>query len=382
VRRLAELHIHNYRSLRDATVPLGPLTALVGPNGAGKSNLLDVIRFLGDAARDDLTPALARRGGFERVRFRGEPATPARGASRRAGAGPKDGISIGLHAQVTRSSTRQAPDAYTVELSPRRAASGATTVVREERFRFRRGKDGERRITVRGGEARVAHAATGRGDERVVSRLGLQRDALGLATLPKLSDDEGADEVGRLAACLAGARFVAVDVGAARCPSGPDGAAPLRPDAANLAAFLRLLAEDDERFAGLERDAQAVVPGLIAIEVDAPGGAAAVVRLREMGLAEHTELAGASSGTVRALALLAALHDPSPPALTCVEAFDHGLAPDAVDVLAERARAASARTQLLLTTHSRRLIDALKPDELLRCERGEDGATTVTPGAA
>jgi putative ATP-dependent endonuclease of the OLD family len=33
----------NYRSLKDVTVPMGPLTALVGPNGAGKTNILRAI---------------------------------------------------------------------------------------------------------------------------------------------------------------------------------------------------------------------------------------------------------------------------------------------------------------------------------------------------
>jgi predicted ATPase len=369
VRRLIELRVRNYRSLREATVVLERLTVLAGPHGAGKSNLLDVIRFLGEAARDDLQPALDRRGGYERLRFRGPPV--------------KGGIHVAVDAVVTRAGNRQVPDAYALDLSQRRASSGAATLVREESFRFRRAGGQERRITVRGGEVEVAQGGGGRG----AARLGLRRDALGLATLAKLSDDHGGDEVGKVAALFAGARFVDVDVEAARRPSPPS-AAPLRPDAANLAAFLDRLAADDEAFAAYERDAQAVVPGLVAVEVgrqgdgtgEAPDGGVGV-HLREMGLSGLTPLADASDGTVRALALLAAMHDPAPPALTCVEAFDQRLSPDAVEVLVERARAASERTQLLLTTHSPLVVDALKASELLACERGEDGATRF-PGHA
>jgi predicted ATPase len=68
---LLRLKVSNFRSLRDAEVRLGALNVLVGPNGAGKSSLLDVIAFLGDAIREDLAPALDRRGGFDRVLFRG-----------------------------------------------------------------------------------------------------------------------------------------------------------------------------------------------------------------------------------------------------------------------------------------------------------------------
>ena len=47
-------------------VPASTVVCLVGPNGAGKSNLLDVIDFLGDSVREDLAPALSKRGGFDR----------------------------------------------------------------------------------------------------------------------------------------------------------------------------------------------------------------------------------------------------------------------------------------------------------------------------
>jgi predicted ATPase len=429
--RLIQLEVGNYRSLREVAVGLRPLNVLAGGNASGKSNLLDALRFLGDAARDDLQQALDLRGGYERVRFRG----PAKG-----------GVTIGVQALVTRSSNRRAPDSYSLAFSQRRASSGAATLVREERFRFRRTREQQREITISGGEVSITSAAAamqevegagasrgraaarGGGTKQAgkrqaasggggaspdgIGRLGIRRDALGLATLPKLSDAEGGEEVGKLAGCFAGARFLDVDVEAARRPSPPAGA-PLRADAANLAAFLYRLARDDERFASFERDAQAIVPGLIAIELEGPGDqpgewpgeepgdtdgraggdghdgghgegqgegpgggyAGVTVYLREMGLAGQSALADASHGTVRALALLAALHDPKPPALTCIEAFDHGLHPDAIAVLIERAREASERTQLFLTTHSTSLIDMLKPDELLLCERGEDGAT-------
>ncbi len=63
-----------------------------------------------------------------------------------------------------------------------------------------------------------------------------------------------------------------------------------------------------------------------------------------------TPLASASFGTIRALALLAMLHDPDPPKLTCVEEVDHGLHPYALDRIVERLRDASTRTQVLAAT--------------------------------
>lgn len=40
-----ELAFKNYRALRDARIPLGPLNLLVGPNGSGKTSVLEAMRW-------------------------------------------------------------------------------------------------------------------------------------------------------------------------------------------------------------------------------------------------------------------------------------------------------------------------------------------------
>ena len=68
---MSELRAENFRSLRDVTLPLGPVNVLVGPNCAGKTNVLKVFDFLADIVRTDLEPALDARGGFDSLVFRG-----------------------------------------------------------------------------------------------------------------------------------------------------------------------------------------------------------------------------------------------------------------------------------------------------------------------
>ncbi len=43
---IQEIHLQNFLSYADVTVPLGRLNVLIGANGSGKSNLLEAFRLL------------------------------------------------------------------------------------------------------------------------------------------------------------------------------------------------------------------------------------------------------------------------------------------------------------------------------------------------
>ena len=54
---LEKIHIKNYLSLRDVTLPFKPLTVLVGPNASGKSNVLSALDLLKTMTVDERLPA-------------------------------------------------------------------------------------------------------------------------------------------------------------------------------------------------------------------------------------------------------------------------------------------------------------------------------------
>ncbi|MER2600486.1 MAG: AAA family ATPase [Caldilineales bacterium] len=78
-----------------------------------------------------------------------------------------------------------------------------------------------------------------------------------------------------------------------------------------------------------------------------------------------------SDGTLRYLCLLSILLHPDPPPLIALEEPELGLHPDIIPHIAELLVRASERTQLLVTTHSRMLVDALATDpaHIVVCER-------------
>ena len=78
---------------------------------------------------------------------------------------------------------------------------------------------------------------------------------------------------------------------------------------------------------------------------------------------------------MRWLALLVILLVPNPPPLVCIEEPELGLHPDVLPKLAELLVSASERMQLVVTTHSDILIDALSdhPEAVIICDKDENG---------
>lgn len=78
-----------------------------------------------------------------------------------------------------------------------------------------------------------------------------------------------------------------------------------------------------------------------------------------------------SDGTLRYLCLLAVLCHPKPPPLVCIEEPELGLHPDILPTLGELLLEASQRGQLIVTTHSDVLVDAMTgtPQNIVVCEK-------------
>ena len=48
------IHIKNFKSYADATLPLAPLTFLIGANASGKSNALEAIQIMSRLGAGDV----------------------------------------------------------------------------------------------------------------------------------------------------------------------------------------------------------------------------------------------------------------------------------------------------------------------------------------
>lgn len=361
-RYLRSLRAKNFRSLADVDVTFSDLNVLIGPNGSGKSNLLKVLSFVRDTARFDIGRAVDLMGGLHHVMRRFDDA---------------DTMELTIEGVITQNANGNTRDSYTLKIH-----ETDDSVNRHEEFKYKRVAGQGRRYTLKATGRDVVGSdndGTRRERDRLLQLASADISALG--ALSKVSDEYLGTGPSEFFSFLSGIRYLDPNVDAAKAPSRI-AQASLSDDASNLASALFTLQDQSpDSFLELQRDLARCLPGLESISFDPYGGSMAsiVVRLHERGLNAPIDLADASFGTVRILALLVALHEPHPPSLTIIEEVDHGLHPYALDVLVDRLRDAARRTQIIVASHSPTLVNRLAPNEIIICDRDSSTGESIIP---
>jgi len=353
---IKRLTLKKLLSFNDSTVELGPLNVLIGPNAVGKSNLIEVISLL-QAAPSSLTGGLNLGGSISQWIWLGD-----RGHPRTA--------SIDCELVLADDRRQANPLLYHLEFSN---GDPGFVILNESLARSRP----------------VGHA---------FSDIFFQRNVTG-ADFPYLSppntdtniaqtesvlsqfkspvDSTPITEVGRQFSQIRIFREFRTGPGS-RVRWGISTSLPkdwLADGGDNLAMVLHeldVLGVRERIKDYLRRFCERFEDVKISI-----GDGLARTILRETGLVEMLSAIRMSDGTLKFLALLAALFHPKPPPLMCIEEPEVGLHPDAIQLVAEALVEASESMQLIVTTHSEALVDALsdRPEAVLVCERDFDNGT-------
>lgn len=149
----------------------------------------------------------------------------------------------------------------------------------------------------------------------------------------------------------------------------------LEEDCSNLGLVLNRLRKQPKAKHAILNRLRDLYAGIDDFDVSVEGGTVQVFLTEGEFTIPATRL---SDGTLRYLCLLAILCDPAPPPLICLEEPELGLHPDILPGLADLLVEASGRTQLIVTTHSEILVDALTdtPEAVIVCEK-RDGCTQM-----
>ena len=103
------------------------------------------------------------------------------------------------------------------------------------------------------------------------------------------------------------------------------------------------------------------------------------MRLRWRSLKSAQSAADLSDGTIRFLLLLAILANPEPESLIAIDEPEVGLHPGMLPIVAEFAREAARKSQVILTTHSPQFLDAFGQEPpTTTVAQWVDGATQLS----
>lgn len=354
VPRIESIKIKNYRALRDLELTgITPLTVFLGPNGSGKSTIFDVFAFLSECFTVGLRKAWDKRNRSSELRSRGA-------------TGP---IEFELK-------YREAPNTpvitYLLRIDEHKNGSPFIAL---ERLQWKRKSYGApyRFLDFTEGQGTVTTGETpDQGGERIEERLS-STDVLAVNTLGQLARNP---RVNALRQFITGwyLSYLNADSTRGTVDSGPQ--ERLSETGDNLPNVVQYLTEQyPEQLKGILAQLSTRVPRLESVIAEVMPDGRLLLQIKDAPFERPIMAKFASDGTLKMLAYLMVLHDPSPPQLIGIEEPENQLHPRLLRGLAEECRAASARTQLMVTTHSPFFVNGLKPPELWVLYRDDAGYT-------
>ena len=344
--KLTSIRIRHFKAVQDSgTIKLGPLTAFVGYNGTGKSSLIEACEFFQHYALGGIEAALSPWFKFDHILWQG--------SDRKRdshSAFYNQPLEITLTGKVPKSTWKAALEvgelAATVGKIEARSVAAKREFLKvgklEKEYRL---EDRDRRRPRVGSQVFDQEWAV---DFRQWMFLNLNPHDIGQ---PRRRPESRAEE-------------------------------PLLKTGSNLADVLKtFLDQDPDGFNAMVEALQYIVPYTANIRPDI---AKDLVETRSLIQLTERFRAGRdfslpgwvlSGGTLRLLALLAALRHPAGPSVLFIEELENGLDPRAIGFVIDEIRSAvqSGDKQVILTTHSPYLLDKLALEHIVAVERPDGG---------
>ena len=351
----SNLRVEGFRRLRKIDLSLRPLTVLIGANGVGKTSLLDVMSLLAASADGHLNATISELAGIGSL-LTGD------GAER-------------IVLSLSMSMDNKSPLEYNIAISP----TGLAYSIEDEKLTHQR-QHNKPDNPFKYIDSHLASIKYFEVDSGKLLSPNWEHNPLesSLAQVPKMFKEP---EIFRRA-LASSTLYHALNV-AARAPvrlPQPMRLAKLPgKDGEDLVSCLYYLRETErDRFESIEDTLRVAFPSFE--RLDFPPVAAGTITLawKDRNFTRPMYAHQLSEGTLRFLWLAALLHSPELPAVTMIDEPEVSLHPEMLRLLAGLFREASHRTQLIIATHSDRLVRFLEPNELAVMDVEEDGGASIT----
>ena len=335
---------------------LGPLNVLIGPNGSGKSNFLEIFSLL-KAAPQTLAAPVREGGGVQEWVWKGQRHTI---ASVESFLSPIFGPKVIRH-RLAFFEMSQRLWIFDEEIESFHESSDSPSRVMD--FRLNKGKpilmgyNTNKEIEVQRDDIDL--------NESILSQ---RKDPAQFPALHLLSNYYERSRLYREWAFGGGTVL--------RRPQSTEVVSrPMADDFSNAWMFLSRIRQSPSTKSELVEKITDIYEGVTDFDFEIVGSTVRVYFTEGDYTIPATRL---SDGSLRFLCILAILLDPEPPPLIALEEPELGIHPDLIHKIADLLIDASTRTQLVVTTHSEILVDALhdRPEAVVVCEK-HDGQTTM-----
>ncbi len=335
-KRIEKLTIKGFKSIKELTeFPLGDINIIVGANGAGKSNFVQMFRMVRAMIRKDFQNFIATQGG--------------------AAAFLHDGLKS---TKTVDAEFCFGKNSYRFKLTP--TADETFTISEDRRFE--------------------EYGWTSYGSGLKESRLAEEKDEV--SSFYGKGPGVGHYVHDAISRWVVYHFHDTSERAAMRQSEIVEDCANLREDAANIAPFLKALREDGpegvKSYREIVDSVRLVMPFFDDFTLTPVRfGPATKVKLTwtQRGTDYPFQPYHLSDGAIRFICLATALLQPRPPSTIIIDEPELGLHPQAIVILADLIKAASARTQIIVATQSPLLVDQFAVSDIIVAKR-KGGATT------
>ena len=364
--KIEEIHIKNFRALRDVSLyNLPSFAVFVGENGAGKSTLFQVFGFLKDALKNNVSTALQRMGGYKEVATRGH---------------TDEAISLEIKFRMEIAKAQRLVT-YFLEIDNK---AGKPVVLREV-LRYKRGRHGSpfHFLDFRGGEG----FAINNEEDFDKQDESLEKESQTLES-PDILAVKGLGQFQRFKAAAAFRNLIEnwhvsdFHISAARQRTEAGIAEHLSESGDNLPLATQHLEKNHgEVYEDVLQKFKDRIPGMREVTLRTTEDGHVLLRFQDGSYKDPFIARYVSDGTIKMFAYLVLLHDPKPHPFLCVEEPENQLYPKLMGVLAEELRDYANRGgQVFVSTHSPEFLDEVEAEEAFIMKK-QNGETCILPVA-
>ncbi len=347
--------IKGFRRLNNIDLQMRPLMVMIGANGVGKTSFMDSISLLAASAGGNLNRCLNGMGGVSDVITRGESAE------------------MSLSAAMT--VPYYSPLEYSLNLAPQ----GQGYVISQEVLTQAREGYPEPFKYIESIYGDIHYYDVDRGG---LLRPQWEHDSLesALSQVPKMFQQP--ETLRRTLNSVT--QYHVLDVGQRSPVKLPQQLRPVALPGDNgedLAPFLYNLRESSQdKYEAIEDSLRASFPSFESLNFPIVAAGMSSMTWKEKGFRNPFYMHQLSEGTLRFLWLVSLLQSPGLSTITMIDEPEVSLHPELLAILVDLLREAADRTQIIVATHSDRLVRFLQPQEVVVMDICEDGEATMTWG--